>query len=502
MVNICVTPACGLPSTLRCPTCLELGITNSFFCSQKCFKQFWKTHKMLHLAAVNSAPINSISDESFAGHVFTGPLRPFGKTPTRTLPASIQRPDYSDSGIPHSERQAKGSHVILTLDDNEIECMRVTSKINRPIVVNSAPINSISDESFAGHVFTGPLRPFGKTPTRTLPASIQRPDYSDSGIPHSERQAKGSHVILTLDDNEIECMRVTSKLAREVLEEAVNAVQVGVTTDEIDRVVHEASVPCVACVERDCYPSPLNYFNFPKSCCTSINEVICHGIPDLRPLQDGDILNIDITTYHDGFHGDVNETVFVGKPDDRAIRLVKNSYNCLARAMDAVRPGVKYREIGDIITKQASADGFSVVRTYSGHGIHRLFHCPPNVPHYSRNKAVGVMKPGHCFTIEPMINEGVWRDELWPDKWTAVTADGMRSAQFEHTMLILSPESSTSTGLPIEVLTKRQVKGEDPLPSTIRSAFSADDHLHFERYGRPYFVDQLHQFNMDNWITV
>ncbi|KAF5402282.1 Methionine aminopeptidase [Paragonimus heterotremus] len=427
MVNICVTPACGLPSTLRCPTCLELGITNSFFCSQKCFKQFWKTHKMLHLAAVNSAPTNSASDETFAGHVFTGPLRPFGKTPTRTLPTSIQRPDYSDSGIPHSERQAKGSHVILTLDDSEIECMRVTSK-----------------------------------------------------------------------------------LAREVLEEAVNAVQVGVTTDEIDRVVHEASVVCIelysrvarACVERDCYPSPLNYFNFPKSCCTSINEVICHGIPDLRPLQDGDILNIDITTYHDGFHGDVNETVFVGKPDDRAVRLVKNSYNCLAKAMDAVRPGVKYREIGDIITKQASADGFSVVRTYSGHGIHRLFHCPPNVPHYSRNKAVGVMKPGHCFTIEPMINEGVWRDELWPDKWTAVTVDGMRSAQFEHTMVILSPERSTSTGLPIEVLTKRQLKGEDPLPSTIRSAFSADDQLHFERYGRPYFVDQLHQFNMDNWITV
>ncbi|KAF8565394.1 hypothetical protein P879_06505 [Paragonimus westermani] len=451
MVNICVTPACGLPSTLRCPTCLELGITNSFFCSQKCFKQFWKTHKMLHMAAVNPAPINSVSDETFAGHVFTGPLRPFGKvpfvpvmfillfqTPTRTLPASIQRPDYSDSGIYFE-------HYLMKL-----------------------------------------------------------------GIPHSERQAKGSHVILTLDDDEIKCMRVTSKLAREVLEEAVNAVQPGVTTDEIDRIVHEASVvPCTicieldprACIERDCYPSPLNYFNFPKSCCTSINEVICHGIPDLRALQDGDILNIDITTYHDGFHGDVNETVFVGKPDDRAVRLVKNAYNCLAKAMDAVRPGVKYREMGDIITKQASADGFSVVRTYSGHGIHRLFHCPPNVPHYSRNKAVGVMKPGHCFTIEPMINEGVWRDELWPDKWTAVTVDGMRSAQFEHTMLILSPERATSTGLPIEVLTKRQLKGEDPLPSTIISAFSADDHLHFERYGRPYFVDQLHQLNKDNWIT-
>ncbi|OON19264.1 methionyl aminopeptidase domain protein [Opisthorchis viverrini] len=156
--------------------------------------------------------------------------------------------------------------------------------------------------------------------------------------------------------------------------------------------------------------------------------------------------------------------------------------------------------MGDIITKQAAVDGFSVVRTYSGHGIHRLFHCPPNVPHYARNKAVGVMKPGHCFTIEPMINEGTWRDELWPDKWTAVTTDGLRSAQFEHTMLILSPEAAHTSGLPIEVLTKRQLKGEDRLASVV-SSLSLEQQSHYERYGRPYFVDQLHQLGLDKSIT-
>ncbi|XP_018653127.1 methionyl aminopeptidase 1 (M24 family) [Schistosoma mansoni] len=352
----------------------------------------------------------------------------------------------------------------------------------------TAKEDTCEDERFRGYKFTGQLRPAKKTPKREVKSSIEYPDYAITGIPVSERQAKGSRSIVVLDDDEIECMRVTGKLAREVLEEAVNAVKVGVTTDEIDRVAHEA------CIERECYPSPLNYFNFPKSCCTSVNEVICHGIPDMRPLQNGDILNIDITTYHNGFHGDVNETVFVGQPDDRSVNLVKNAYKCLVRSMDAVFPGVKYREMGDIISKNASLGGFSVVKTYSGHGIHRLFHCPPNILHYSRNKAVGVMKPGHCFTIEPMINQGDWRDELWPDNWTAVTADGLRSAQFEHTMVILKPELAASNGMPIEVLTKRHIKGSDPLNGC---KFNKEDTLHFERYGRPYFVDQLYKLGLN-----
>ena len=190
------------------------------------------------------------------------------------------------------------------------------------------------------------------------------------------------------------------RLGREVLDEAAAAVDVGVTTDEIDRVVHEATV------DRDSYPSPLNYYQFPKSCCTSINEVICHGIPDKRPLVDGDICNIDVTVYHRGYHGDLNETLFVGRPSDKARTLVRNTWECLDKSIAEVKPGVKYRDMGNYIQKHAQAEGFSVVRSYCGHGIHKLFHCAPNVPHYAKNKAVGVMKVGHAFTIEPMISEG------------------------------------------------------------------------------------------------
>ncbi|KAJ9086625.1 Methionine aminopeptidase 1 [Entomophthora muscae] len=227
-------------------------------------------------------------------------------------------------------------------------------------------------------------------------------------------------------------MRKVCKLAREVLDIAAKAIKVGVTTDEIDRIVHEA------CVERDSYPSPLNYHNFPKSCCTSINEVICHGIPDQRPLQDGDILNIDVTLYHGGFHGDLNETYVVGKVDEAGKKLIKASKDCLDLAINHVKPGALYRDLGAIIEKHAKTQKFSVVRSYCGHGINSLFHCAPNVPHYSANKSVGVMKEGHTFTIEPMISEGVWQDEHWPDNWTAVTRDGKRSAQFEHTLLVTS----------------------------------------------------------------
>jgi len=176
--------------------------------------------------------------------------------------------------------------------------------------------------------------------------------------------------------------------------------------------------------------------------------VICHGIPDQRKLQDGDILNIDVTVYHGGFHGDLNETYCVGKVDKAGRDLIRNTQECLEKAIGLVRPGALYRDVGQTIERHAKSAGFSVVRTYCGHGINRLFHCAPSVPHYSKNKAVGVMKPGHTFTIEPMISEGTWRDEQWPDNWTAVTADGKRSAQFEHTLLV------TETGC--EILTARQ----------------------------------------------
>jgi len=294
-----------------------------------------------------------------------------------------------------------------------------------------------------GFVFTGELRPAPVTPMRIVPDHIPRPDYANhpDGFPASERSMRGSTNIQCLDDDEQEALRVACKLGREVLDIAAGAIAVGSTTEEIDKLVHEA------CIDRECYPSPLNYYNFPKSCCTSINEVICHGIPDARRLEDGDILNIDITTCHRGYHGDLNETFFVGNVDERSKQLVKVTHECLSQAIDLVKPGVRYREIGNVIQKHAQAHGYSVVRSYCGHGIHRLFHTAPSVPHYSKNKAVGVMKPGHAFTIEPMISEGTWRDVTWPDNWTAVTQDGKRSAQFEHTLLV------TETGC--EVLTAR-----------------------------------------------
>ncbi|CAB3361422.1 Hypothetical predicted protein [Cloeon dipterum] len=330
-----------------------------------------------------------------------------------------------------------------------------THKVLHKLVQGKDESSSASQDSSGPHnpwpffKFSGKLRPYQLSGTRTVPAHIPRPDYADhfKGIPVSEQKEKNSHQIKVLNDEEIEEMRVACKLGREVLDEAAKTLDIGVTTDEVDRVVHEA------CIERNCYPSPLNYYQFPKSCCTSINEVICHGIPDRRPLQEGDICNVDVTVYHRGFHGDLNETFFIGNVSDSAKKLVNVTWECLKKSMDAVKPGEKYREIGNVIQKHAQANNFSVVRSYCGHGINQLFHTAPSVPHYAKNKAIGIMKPGHCFTIEPMISEGSWRDEMWPDNWTAVTIDGMLSAQFEHTLLV------TDDG--VEVLTERP---GNPLP--------------------------------------
>jgi len=302
-----------------------------------------------------------------------------------------------------------------------------------------------------GYNFTGKLRPAEQSDTRTVPDTIPRPDYANhpEGYPMSEMKLKGNTYIRALDDEDIEGLRVACRLGREVLDEAAAAIGVGVTTDEIDRIVHEATI------DRDCYPSPLNYYQFPKSCCTSVNEVICHGIPDNRPLQNGDICNVDVTVYHKGFHGDLNETFLIGEVSETAKNLVVNTWECLEKAIaECVKPGLKYREVGNVIQKHATSAGYSVVRSYCGHGIHKLFHCAPNVPHYAKNKAVGVMKPGHCFTIEPMISEGVWNDQTWPDNWTSVTQDGKLSAQFEQTMVV------TDTG--VDVLTARPGKRHTP----------------------------------------
>ena len=226
--------------------------------------------------------------------------------------------------------------------------------------------------------YTGSLRPFYPlSARRVVPEHIQKPDYALDGIPKSEQKLRGSTVISTLTSDEIEKMRRACALGRHVLNKAAAALRVGITTDEIDKIVHEETI------RHGAYPSPLNYHGFPKSCCTSVNEVICHGIPDRRPLEDGDIVNLDVTVYLDGFHGDLNGTYCVGTVDEAGKKLIQSARECLDEAIKMCKPGVRYRELGDTIQAVAKRYGHSVTRTYCGHGIHRLFHCLPNVPHYA-----------------------------------------------------------------------------------------------------------------------
>jgi len=289
--------------------------------------------------------------------------------------------------------------------------------------------------------YNGALRPHFVSPMLSTPSTCLRPEYSLTGQPSSEMAQRGNQTIHICTKKEIKGIRAACKMGREILDLAHSLVRPGITTDEIDRVIH------AAILARGAYPSPLNYHHFPKSLCTSVNEVICHGIPDARPLEDGDIVNLDITVYYKGYHGDLNETYCVGTVDPKYKKLIEVTYNALHEAIQQVRPGAMCREFGDSITRVVGKAGFSVVRAYCGHGIGSLFHSAPSIPHYGKNKAVGVLKPGMVFTIEPMINEGGWQDETWPDEWTSVTRDGKRSAQFEHTLLV------TETG--VEILTNR-----------------------------------------------
>jgi methionyl aminopeptidase len=262
------------------------------------------------------------------------------------------------------------------------------------------------------------------SPERAVPESITRPDYATPGSPvrTTESAVKSPDVI--------ERMRVACRIARDVLQETGAAVAPGVTTDELDRVAHEAHV------SRGVYPSPLRYKGFPKSVCTSVNEVICHGIPDDRALLEGDIVNLDITVYVDGVHGDTNATFCVGTVDAESRRLVKVTEECLDHGIAAVRPGSPISDIGRAIETHAHAAGFHVVRAFVGHGIGEVFHGPPQIPHYQERALTTLMEPGMVFTIEPMITMGSIQPVIWSDGWTAATSDGSRTAQFEHTVLV------------------------------------------------------------------
>lgn len=297
--------------------------------------------------------------------------------------------------------------------------------------------------------WTGSLRPWARPSvdnTRArlarLPSCVQKPDYAGNGQPYSEQLDKQNRTAKVYTPEQINGIREACRIGREVLDAAGNAVKGGVTTAELDRVTYEATV------SRGAYPSPLNYHNFPCAVCTSVNEVICHGIPDLRPLKDGDVVNVDVSVFYKGYHGDLNETFVVGNSSQQDVGLVETAFRCLEAGAALIRPGTMYRDLGSQIERVAKKRGCQVVKTYCGHGIGELFHTAPNVPHYNKNKAVGVMQAGHIFTIEPMVNLGGWRDKTWPDDWTAVTADGSKSAQFEHTFLV------TADGY--EILTQRK----------------------------------------------
>ncbi|KAI4230024.1 MAG: hypothetical protein L6R36_000403 [Xanthoria steineri] len=344
---------------LQCPSCLKIGITGSYFCSQNCFKKNWSQHATLHKTAQGKT------------QNVTGAYNPF--------------PTYS---------------------------------------------------------FTGSVRPvYPLSARRAVPKSIRHPDWAEAGIPKAEKRLNRSKIDI-LDAKGQAAMRKVCRLAREVLDITAAELKPGITTDYLDEVCHKA------CIERNSYPSPLNYNHFPKSLCTSPNEVVCHGIPDQRILLNGDILNLDISLYHDGHHADLNETYYVGdraKADPESVRVIETTRQCLDKAIELVKPGTPFRDFGKAIEAHAKSKNCSVVATWGGHGINTEFHPPPWIPHYAKNKAVGVCKPGMTFTIEPILTLGKPREVYWPDNWTNATVDGKRTAQFEHTLLV------TETG--VEVLT-------------------------------------------------
>jgi len=243
--------------------------------------------------------------------------------------------------------------------------------------------------------------------------------------------------------NEIEKMRVAGKLAGEVLEMIGSFVQEGITTDELNRICHDFIVN-----EQQAIPAPLNYDGFPKSICTSINEVVCHGIPGQEVLKEGDIINIDVTIIKNDYHGDSSKMFFIGTPSPQALKLVTIAKECLFIGIEQVKPEARLGDIGYAIQQHAEKNHYSVVRDYCGHGIGRLFHEEPQVLHFGRPGTGEMLKPGMTFTIEPMINLGKPQTRLLRDNWTVITKDRSLSAQWEHTLLV------TQDG--VEILTLRE----------------------------------------------
>ncbi len=271
---------------------------------------------------------------------------------------------------------------------------------------------------------TTAIAPATISPRRSVPESIARPEYVDKPAP---APFTGNEV---KDAETIEKIRIACRLAAQARDLVGEQIAPGVTTDELDRVGHE-----FLC-DHDAYPSTLGYKGFPKSLCTSVNEVVCHGIPDARVLEDGDIVNIDITAYLNGVHGDTNATFLAGDVDEETRLLVERTREALERAIRAVKPGRRVNVVGRVIEAYAKRFGYGVVREFTGHGIGTSFHSGLVIPHYDDPRFDDEIRPGMTFTIEPMLNLGTHEWVMWDDGWTVVTADGQPSAQFEHTLLV------------------------------------------------------------------
>ena len=262
------------------------------------------------------------------------------------------------------------------------------------------------------------------SPQRPVPASIARPEYVGKAGP-------APHVGGDVYDAEtVELIRASGRIAAQAIDAAEAAVRPGVTTDELDAIVHDFVV------SHDAYPSTLGYRGFPKSSCTSVNEVICHGIPDDTVLVEGDLVNIDVTAFANRVHGDLNRTVLVGEASQQAVDLVDRTREALRRGIKAVAPGREVNVIGRAIESYAARFGYGVVRDYTGHGVGRSFHSGLVIPHYDAPRYDDVMVPGMVFTIEPMLTLGGTAADVWSDDWTVTTRDKSLTAQFEHTLVV------------------------------------------------------------------
>ena len=280
---------------------------------------------------------------------------------------------------------------------------------------------------------TRPLIPGRVSARRPVPASIVRPEYVDkpAPTPYTGTEVK--------DAETIEAMRIAGRIAADALVEVGRHCVPGVTTDELDRIGHE-----YLC-DHGAYPSTLGYRGFPKSLCSSLNEVICHGIPDTTELVDGDICNIDITAFIGGVHGDTNATFCVGEVDEESRLLVERTREATLRAIKAVAPGRPLNVIGTVIESYAKRFGYGVVRDFTGHGIGTSFHTGLVVPHYDDPRHDTILEIGMTFTIEPMLTLGTYDYDMWTDNWTVVTADLQRTAQFEHTLVVTESGSEILT---------------------------------------------------------